>query len=463
VSASDGENELSQEGFARWLQRQIANRTPAAAVRFGDAEAKLLALEKGDERSVRDVIGKLEQESGASLLPEDALELKRLVELAFEQADVLGIGFSERFLAEHKRWMEWLASRHLEQQRAGRKPVRLAHCLFSHQVVDSLPEMLAGRLVSVISCRDLKPVLEGKWGTGDVAPYQVPSQYIRRYVDGAYEEAMHSVPIWPDAHERICSELAVRERGEVFLVGAGVFGKDLCIRVRDQGGIAVDMGSALDGVVGKMTRGVPRRILDLHATGMPTAEIASHLERLYGFCPQQDAISRNVTRAANKEMEAWRERPPARSYAIIHFDSFPARIDDGESARRPVCHVAVGTAIDGGCHALGIWWTQREGIEPWPKALEDLRRRGVASPAAIHVDNPRRPLYEALAKLFPAAEVRAAGASEVHVEIRKAVERHGPFISEEAATRLVYLALIRAMAKLRRPSLANRRARRAMG
>lgn len=50
---------------------------------------------------------------------------------------------------------------------------------------------------------------------------------------------MHGVRIWPDVHVRLRSELTVREPGEVFLVGAGVFGKDLCVRVRDRGGASL--------------------------------------------------------------------------------------------------------------------------------------------------------------------------------------------------------------------------------
>jgi hypothetical protein len=48
--------------------------------------------------------------------------------------------------------------------------------------------------------------------------------------------------------------LAVRSRGEVFLVGAGLFAKHLCITIRDQGGIAIDIGSSLDAMAGKTTR-----------------------------------------------------------------------------------------------------------------------------------------------------------------------------------------------------------------
>jgi hypothetical protein len=158
----------------------------------------------------------------------------------------------------------------------------LASCYLNHEILAALPALLAKRRVSVISCRDVKPVVEEMWDLDDVAVYQMPSHYGVRNVDGAYEAAMHDVPIWPDAHHRVRSELTVRERGEVFLVGAGLFGKDLCIDVRDRGGIALDMGSALDHIAGKLPRDVMRSVFELHAAGMPACDISDYLRAHFG-------------------------------------------------------------------------------------------------------------------------------------------------------------------------------------
>ena len=104
----------------------------------------------------------------------------------------------------------------------------------------------------------MKARIQADYGVQDVRVFQVPSQYITRKVDDEYEAALHGVPIWPAFYERLHAELTVRRRGEVFLVGAGLFGKGLCIRVRELGGIALDLGSCLDGMADKVTRGVNR-------------------------------------------------------------------------------------------------------------------------------------------------------------------------------------------------------------
>lgn len=49
--------------------------------------------------------------------------------------------------------------------------------------------------------------------------------------------------------------LEVRVPGEVLLVDAGLFGKALCVHMRDRDGIALEMGSVLDKPAGKATVG----------------------------------------------------------------------------------------------------------------------------------------------------------------------------------------------------------------
>jgi hypothetical protein len=268
------------------MRRRVEERVPAAVCRFGDGEGRLLTADPGDPASMQEAIRKLKKETGLLFSPEDALEVKALVMLAFREADVIAIRPDEWFSEETKKWVATFPDLHAEHVAAGRRPAALA----PRPDFDSLPELLAGRRISAISCRDVKSPLEADWKAEDVAVYQVPSQHMVRDVDGPFEEAMHDVPIWPDAHARVCSQLTVRERGEVFLVGAGVFGKDLCVRVRELGGIGLDVGSMLDQVAGKITRGPERRALELRASGMSIDDIAAHMEDAYGVEVGRDQV-----------------------------------------------------------------------------------------------------------------------------------------------------------------------------
>ncbi|MET0306458.1 MAG: hypothetical protein ABW196_09560 [Solirubrobacterales bacterium] len=279
---------LSQHELLEWLRTRIEERTPTAVVRFGDGEEVLMGARADEAGSIAAAKQKLARHADQHFSAEAVLEIKRAIEQAFDEADALGILYGHELVEGQ---MNRLTRIYADRVRCGRKPAVLAHCLLSHDILDSLPGMLAGRRVSVISCRDVKPVLEAEWGVQDVPVYKVPSQHAQRDLDGAYEAALHDVPIWPDVHTRIREELTVRERGEVFLIGAGVFGKDLCIRVRDDGGVAVDLGSALDRVVGKITRGPRRLVASLHARGMSAAEIAIQLEGRFGVKIDREEVS----------------------------------------------------------------------------------------------------------------------------------------------------------------------------
>jgi hypothetical protein len=256
TATGDGSTELSKRQTIGLALRCVTTRTPIAVVRFGEGEARLLGARPGDRTSINAAIRKLRRQTGLTFSEEEMLKVKALVMLALDEADVIGLGTSPSFSEEHIELGERVASIYAARVAQGRKPAYLAHSLINNQLRDALPMLLAGQQrLSVVSCRNIGPALKEQHDLADVAVYKVPSQYVVRDVDGPYEEALHDVPIWPDFYRRLEAEVTVRERGEVFLVGAGLFGKSLCVRIREMGGIAFDMGSTLDGIAKKVTRG----------------------------------------------------------------------------------------------------------------------------------------------------------------------------------------------------------------
>lgn len=273
---------MSRQQFTAWLQRRVASRAPTAVVRLGDGETRLLRAHPDDAASMEAAKVQIQMQAGGDPGVEQIVEIKAALERARDEADVLGIlgrsPFDTRQVGDRKADGVMKTLRAVWPRReAPDEPPMLADRHLHHNLLDPLPGMLAGRKVSVISCRDVRPVIEAKWGVDNVAVYQLPSEYMTRDFDSAYEVAMHEVPIWPDAHQRVVDEMAVREPGEVFLVGGGPFCKDLCVRVRDRGGIGLDLGSTLDHVAGRLVRSGIRRLFELEATGMSASEIALRL------------------------------------------------------------------------------------------------------------------------------------------------------------------------------------------
>ncbi len=441
----------SNADLADWLAARMRARQPTALVRFGDSESQLLEAESGKESMDR-IIGLLDRETGVRLPEESILALREQVSAAFDQADVLGIRFRGRFADERKkRWLSDLASRYRERVRRGGRPAILARCLFSYSLVDVLPEIVEGGRASVVSCRDLRPVLEDGWGLREVVAHQIPSQWGFRDLDGAYEASMHATPIWPDAIERVTSELKVRERGEVVLVGAGLFGKALCTRVREMGGIAIDMGSALDQLAGKLTRGPERRALELHAAGMPLAAIAAQLESRFDTRVDEGMVAKGLETAL-ATVDGWRDDPLDPAYRTLSLMSL--RVEMRGRADRPHCLLAIAEDAGGVRRLLGVWWPDSD-ASAMRQPAADLKRRGLREVDAIQTSDPRIP-GEALREAFPAARLAPmAEPAGICADVQKAVASHGPCGDREAAAKLVAAAFARAEGKrreARRPS-----------
>jgi hypothetical protein len=251
--------DLSRKQVVRLVTRWIAERRPAAVIRFGEGEGRLLTADAGDPLSVKVAAKKIRRQTGQVLPPGEVFRVKELVAGAFDGADVVGIRGSDSFSEEHKMWVRRIEELYQERVADGREPAYVAHCLINNELRDALPSLVDGQpRVSVVSCRDVGGTLRARYGVPDVRVFQIPSQFIMREVDGDYEAALHDVPMWPEFYGSLRDDLTVREPGEIFLVGAGVFGKDLCVKVRELGGIALDLGSCLDGMADKVTRG-PRR------------------------------------------------------------------------------------------------------------------------------------------------------------------------------------------------------------
>jgi hypothetical protein len=73
--------------------------------------------------------------------------------------------------------------------------------------------------------------------------------------------------------------------------------------VRDLGGLALDLGSALDRLAGKITRGPRRGVLQMHAQGMSVPEIAARLEERFGQSIDQDKIRKLTSEASPRSTE----------------------------------------------------------------------------------------------------------------------------------------------------------------
>lgn len=97
--------------------------------------------------------------------------------------------------------------------------------------------------IGIISSYNLKDKVAQAYQIKEVVHYAIPPERPDTKTDCLTSH-------YPDAIDRINSELKVPFTGAVFLVGAGLFGKFYCHLIKQRGGIAIDVGSLLDGWAG---------------------------------------------------------------------------------------------------------------------------------------------------------------------------------------------------------------------
>ncbi|MGF6604303.1 transposase-like protein [Paraburkholderia sp. GAS448] len=155
-------------------------------------------------------------------------------------------------------------------------------------------------------------------------------------------------------------------------------------------------------LVGKYQRRLPGfddHVISMYARGMSVREIQGHLLELYGLQVSPDLIS-TVTDEVLAEVEQWQQRPLEAMYPIVYFDALRLKIRDEGTVKNKAVYLALGIRADG-----------RKDIR---KKLRRLRVFALYTTNAIE---------------------------SMHMQLRKIVKNRGHFPSDEAASKLLYLAL----------------------
>jgi hypothetical protein len=88
-------------------------------------------------------------------------------------------------------------------------------------------------------------------GIATTASYDIPGEGRLTRARETADRGKH----FPSVYDRIMMELVVPCPGAVFLVAGGLLGKLYCARIRQLGGIALDIGAIADAWMGYNTRG----------------------------------------------------------------------------------------------------------------------------------------------------------------------------------------------------------------
>jgi len=121
--------------------------------------------------------------------------------------------------------------------------------------------------------------------------------------------------------------------------------------------------------------GFDDKIISLYSRGMTVREIQSHLEEMYGTEVSPSLIS-SVTDAVSEEVKVWQPRPLDAVYPIVDLDCIHVKVREG-AVRVKAVYLAIGITMNGEKEVLGLCLAQTEGAKFWLQVVTELRNRGV--------------------------------------------------------------------------------------
>ncbi|HEX4159749.1 MAG TPA: hypothetical protein VHY79_14880 [Rhizomicrobium sp.] len=253
--------------LARRIRAVIEAGRPASCLRLGDGEGNLLGACDGEFRNLQRLCAQKAAEMHLGRwLGGSALEtLSRATFAAVANADVIGVPCTgrirslDRKLRDAKRAVPFdirgacgtiNALRYAHKALSSASPDRvITSCWFHRGLLPFYREVLRGTSrIGLISCHSQLPTrLRAAFGAEDVTFFPIPNQ-----VSNTGKRPVP--PHYPDIFEKVMQSLSDIREGQLVLVAAGILGKIYCNRVKQCGGIALDIGSVADVWMGQRAR-----------------------------------------------------------------------------------------------------------------------------------------------------------------------------------------------------------------
>src|SRR5205085_1439454 len=200
--------------------------------------------------------------------------------------------------------------------------------------------------------------------------------------------------------------------------------------------------------------GFDDKIVAMYARGMTVREVQGFLAEQYGVEVSPEFIS-SVTDAVMAEVTAWQARPLEPMYPVVFFDALRVKIREDAVVRNKAIYLALGVLPDGTRDILGLWIENTEGAKFWMKVFNNLKTRGVADILIAVTEGLKFPTVVAAWRrawdkvipffAFPPAVrkvIYTTNAIEsINARLRKIIKTRGHFPSDDAATKLIWLAV----------------------
>lgn len=266
AARSAGRNPIFTESeFTANLNRVLTSQKPHSIIRLADGEGNILMMRApGPHEALLHKVRRmhLTTEWGQSVSELDESRLDCLTESlrqAVLASDVVGIPP----VARMGHWRNRFAAKNVSLRGYAGDIATLAFAraslnLFDQTISDCMLHVWIlpllrlicqdRRFLGLITCHDdLEAAFVKRFGIHEIAAYSVPPP-LNRKATGLDAQG------YMDQFARVLRDLRVPYPGSLFFVGAGFTGKIICARIKELGGIAIDVGSTMDIWAGENTR-----------------------------------------------------------------------------------------------------------------------------------------------------------------------------------------------------------------
>jgi len=161
---------------------------------------------------------------------------------------------------------------------------------------------------------------------------------------------------------------------------------------------------------------IETKILSMYGLGMSYADIAGHVEEMYGISVSTAAIS-TITDKLIAEVKAWQARPLENLYPFVWLDAIHYKIRDKGRYQNKAIYTVLALNMDGKKEVLGLYLSESEGANFWLSVLTDLQNRGVEDILIASVDGLTG-FPEAIASIYPETEVQLCIVHQIRNSLR---------------------------------------------
>lgn len=248
----------TQELFLE-LKEAIDLKKPFSMIRLGDGEGRILGYPEIFEPSVYlnqvltyqygpKVIDALKEEFQGEYIDKSMLQLKSFIEEAIESADIIGAPSWIHFRApvDDNNFTPLTAQSVCLDYTSRLKNTKkiFDHFIFKPFHKDGYFDKLLESVdkLTVISHTDMSDKLIARFNLQKCNHIKIPGHQSFMKSDNLH---------YPDEYKKILLEINKISPGDVVFVAAGYLGKLYCSKVKENSGIAIDIGSIFDGWCGK--------------------------------------------------------------------------------------------------------------------------------------------------------------------------------------------------------------------